>query len=126
MSLYNMMHGMHPFAAALVTCLGFEKFGDVPRFRDCFIFQDEIRILTRTGGGNREEYAEQNRELTERDGYIRDWDDPFDSTFAWWAFAWPETHRDALQAALEATEKHAPHLFPESLKESFDNLRFAQ
>ena len=55
---------------------------DVPRFRDAYFHNGMLVLYTRTGGGNREAYAEQNQKLRELPGYVSDDDDTFDSTFA--------------------------------------------
>ena len=59
-------------------------------------------ILTRTGGGNREAYKAENEELRKLPGYISDSDDPFDSTFAWFRYAFPAEFLTELTQA-EAT-----------------------
>lgn len=82
-----------------------------PRFRDCFIGivttdwsntnmgiptkkidispERYINILTRTGGGNREDYAAEIEELRAFPTYVKDEDDSFDSTFALFTFTCP-------------------------------------
>jgi hypothetical protein len=119
MSLYNMLHGHHPIAGDLLGILGYTKetHREIPRFRDVFLFPDEIRLLTRTGGGNRDNYMAENESLKKRDGFLRDWDDDFDNTFAWWAYKWPEALREQLTMILEAIEESRPELLPESLEE---------
>ena len=122
MSLYNMMHGYHPLVGPLLAdALGFdtpEKRAQIPRFRDVYLFQDEIRILTRTGGGNRDDYIEENEFLRNWPGFIRDWDDDFDCTFAWWSYKWPDDEelRANLQLVLDMIKDKRPDLLPESLK----------
>ena len=120
MSLYNMLHGFHPAAAMLLEALEFdtlEKRAAIPRFRDIYLFQDEIRLLTRTGGGNRPDYEEENTALRSRSDFIKDWDDGFDSTFAWWAYKWPEDWNEQLQHVLEQIKEHRPDLLPKDLEE---------
>jgi hypothetical protein len=70
---------------------------DYPRFRDCFTeddenpeYNDHIHIYTRTGGGNREEYENENEEITCMEGFVTDYDDFFDNTYAHWVFKIPE------------------------------------
>lgn len=119
MSLYNMLHGNHPLAGHFLAVLGFAKVIEIPRFRDIFLFDGEIRILTRTGGGNRSAYETQNDSLKVHEGYLRNWDDDFDNTFAWWAYKWPEdpTVRKLLTVMLEQIKEKRPELLPESLEE---------
>jgi len=115
MSMYNMIFGMNPAAGPLLKILGFSKetFSTIPRFRDCYINLDKTRIViyTRTGGGNRAEYAEQNSALTKLPGYTGDEDDSFDSTYAKFYFKVPDEHKDfiselaALGASFDPTER---------------------
>ena len=118
MSLYNMINGVHPLAGDLLAILGWdtpEKRQDIPRLRDAMLFPNEIRVLTRTGGNNREDY--DNSALTSHDAYLRDWDDSYDNTFAWWSYEWPEEWKEQLQMLLETIQESRPDLLPESLEE---------
>lgn len=91
MSLYNALFGYNKFAHILLRILDLDVV-DVPRFRDCYLNEagDEIIIFTRTGGGNREEYAAQNEALRRRPGFIADADDTLDSTYAKFRYSIPE------------------------------------
>ena len=75
----------------------------VPRFRNAFYIRageevepgetfnhDVVIIRTRTGGGNREEYENDNYELTQNPNYMRDYDDEDDCTYAYFFFSVPE------------------------------------
>jgi hypothetical protein len=121
--LYNLIAGRHPAAPVLLTALGFKDDGAVsliPRMRDVYLYPEEIRILTRTGGGNRDEYAVDNDWLRSLTGFLRDWDDEYDSTYAWWAYSWPDDWRPQLQHLLETIQEDAPELMPKSLKQPFE------
>lgn len=123
MSLYAMVVGRHPLAGLLLERLGFESEAEVrriPRLRDVYLYQDEIRVLTRTGGGNRDEYEEGNDWIRARPGFLRDWDDPYDNTYAWWSFAWPEADREGLQLVLDELIQRRPELLPDSTRERFE------
>lgn len=92
MSLYNAVFGFNPACVLLLPMIGKTR-EDFPRFRDCFLGDTDrrtIQVFTRTGGGNRDGYAEENDAVTKFEGYLSDWDDDFDSTFAYWEFAVPE------------------------------------
>lgn len=99
MSLYNLLRGMSPATFFVLPMLG--KHPEAyPRFRDCFIgdeehpeYVDHIHIYTRTGGGNREEYEDENNAMRAMDGFVTDFDDSFDSTYASWVFKVPEKWR---------------------------------
>ena len=106
MSFYNLVCGVTHATFFVLPVLGKHP-GEYPRFRDCFIGDPEhsgtegkIIVYTRTGGGNREGYAEENAVLTEMDGYLFDYDDDFDSTFANWVFNVPERWRPDVDAFL--------------------------
>jgi hypothetical protein len=124
--LYTMVLGRHPLAPQLLQCLGFiseEEVLLIPRLRDVYLFPDEIRILTRTGGGNRDDYLEPNEWLRDREGFTRDYDDAYDSTYAWWAYRWPEEYKKVLTPMLELLQEARPDLIPESdsIRERFDD-----
>jgi len=124
MSMYNMTRGTHPLAPELMAILHFTKddIKTIPRLRDIILFQDEIRILTRTGGNNREGYETGNEFLKNRPGYLRDWDDPFDSTYAWWAFEWPEDERETLQETLSLLKEKRPDLLFEDMEQITNHI----
>jgi len=122
MSLYNMINnminGVNQATIFFLPMLG--KHPDkYPRFRDCFIGvlkndekevdqfgipeknnkidknKRQISVYTRVGGGNREEYTEAISELRKMTGYITDYDDDFDSTYATFVFDIPKKwHKD--------------------------------
>lgn len=96
MSLYNMMFGVNNRADTLLACLGLTK-QDVPRFRDCFVDNGEIIIHTRTGGGNRDDYEEENSALQANANYLYDEDDDFDCTYANFHFSFPEEYASDLK-----------------------------
>ena len=99
--LYNMVFGVNPMAAPLLMSLNINH-TDVPRFRDCFLSEDgkSIIVYTRTGGGNREEYAEANEALRQIPGFLRDEDDSFDPTYALFHYAVPADIADACSKAV--------------------------
>ncbi len=102
MSLYNMMCGMNPAAGFLLDMIGLEP-STIPRFRDVWIDDDfkTITVHTRTGGGNRESYQDENDAMTENPNYVCDHDDSFDSTFADFVFTVPQAKADELRKILE-------------------------
>lgn len=83
MSLYNSIMGVNPYGPGLLFLLGFDPRA-IPRLRDCYVDKATMKIVvfTRTGGGNREAYAEENQLMTQLPGYSHDEDDGFDSTYA--------------------------------------------
>ncbi len=107
MSLYNMLFGANPYTPLLLGILGISH-KSVPRFRDTFLKDGEIVIYTRTGGGNRETYdaadceSPSNADLRKLPGFLRDYDDDFDSTFAYFHYAVPEQHHALIAEIAEA------------------------
>lgn len=91
MSLYNQLFGVNFLAGALLPMLELDP-ESVPRFRDCWWDRERGMIVlhTRTGGGNREAYGEQNDVLAAHPQYKSDEDDDYDSTFANFYFSLPE------------------------------------
>lgn len=110
MSLYNMINGVNISTFFLLPMLGKHP-DEYPRFRDCFygevvndakdvdqfgipvknpiVMDRRISVYTRVGGGNREEYQEAIKQLQSMPGYVKDYDDDFDSTFATFLFDVP-------------------------------------
>ena len=109
MSLYNEINGVNQATFFILPMLGKHP-DEYPRFRDCFIgrlenaddndqfgipkkkVSDEkvISVYTRVGGGNRGSYEDQIEEMRNMRGYLEDYDDDFDSTFATFVFNVPE------------------------------------
>lgn len=109
MSFYNMIHGEQPLASVLLAMLEVKK-EDVPRYRDCYLETEkkQIIIYTRTGGGNRDSYEDENNALTKVLGYIEDYDNDFDRTFAHFCYAFPEKFKDDLEALCKETPNYNP------------------
>lgn len=99
MSQYNMLHGYSPNAGGVLKALDVDL-SKVQRFRDAGFAKDGdshvLRIFCRTGGGNREDYA--NEHLTSHPLYLRDHDDDYDCTYAHYYFKIPQTVLDELAA----------------------------
>lgn len=96
MSLYHMINGVSGATFFVLPLLGKHP-DEYPRFRDCFTsdaehprYDDHIHVYTRTGGGNREAYEAENDAIRAMPGFVSDFDDSYDSTFASWVFKIPE------------------------------------
>lgn len=91
--LYNAVFEINPFAPALVGILGLDAH-KIPRLRDAVIKPDRQRIIvyTRTGGPNRQTYAERAKYLTANPHYASDRDDAVDATYAHYEFRIPDEH----------------------------------
>lgn len=135
MSLYNMMNGVSPAAFLILPMLGKHP-DEYPRFRDCFLndedhpeYADHIHVYTRTGGGNRESYTDENQAMRDMPGFVTDFDDGFDSTFASWVFKVPERWRAdyekikgrKIKEVSPEYQAELRRIFPK-LKEQFDQL----
>lgn len=101
MSLYNAINGVNPATFLVLPMLGMHP-DEYPRFRDCFVSDDstQIQVLTRTGGGNREEYESENQALKDMPEYVTDENCDWDTTFALWTFNVPDKWKSDFQAIL--------------------------
>lgn len=94
MSLYNMLHGVNPLAGGLLEVLGFQPQQFV-RIRNVYLVEVDndlrIAVFTRCGGGNRDDHEHVFSWARDQPTYLRDFDDDYDSTFATFEFAIPET-----------------------------------
>lgn len=90
MSLYNMMNGFNPACLFFMPMLG-RKQDEYPRFRDCFLADDEehIVIFTRVGGPNRDTGFGEEK-LYEDPNFVKTYDDEEDSTYGYYEFSVPE------------------------------------
>lgn len=79
--LYNMLFGKNEQAPALLAMLGLENF-DFGRYRDTYVTEDHIVVLTRCGGGNREDYEWVFASAAQNPYYAYDEDSDFDCTYA--------------------------------------------
>lgn len=94
MSLYNMINEFNPACILLMPILG-RKQDEYPRFRDCFLSDDNKRIViyTRVGGGNRKQgYNEE--ELYKDPNFVTTYDDDYDSAYGYYEFNPPERWKE--------------------------------
>ena len=130
MSLFNNLFGFSNEAEFLLNVLNLKE-GDIPRFRDCFYDceRNQIVIHTRTGGGNREYYDNEescrdnypeyfesgdvpcgpwNSDLVNHPLYLTDYDDDYDCTYANFVFKAPDEHIDTLKEIFSGKETITP------------------
>lgn len=145
MSLYNMVNGVNPATFFVLPVLG--KHPEAyPRFRDCFLGNDDfvsgtagkIIVMTRTGGGNREEYQSEIDEIRNMDTYEFDVDWDEDSTYALFVFSvpaqWTESVKPFFSEGKEGSisseyEDMVCSVYPkieDQLRQQFDNLRASE
>ena len=100
MSFYNMVNGFNSACFFFMPMLG-RKQSEYPRFRDCFITEDNnIAIYTRVGGGNRGcGYGEE--ELYKDKNFLTTFDDEYDSTYATYVFKVPTKWRKDFDKLLD-------------------------
>lgn len=86
MSLYNLVFGQTKYGPALIAMLMERETFEVGRYRDAWVETDGdallVRVHTRNGGGNREDYDDEITSMQDHPWYVRDADDTFDSTYA--------------------------------------------
>ena len=134
MSLYNLLHGVNKQAPILLAFLGLTP-AKVGRFRDAYLNEDGTKIIvyTRNGGGNREHYflseCEEGEgcnctgcimtyQLPKHPNYICDYDDDFDSTYAYVEFTVPEKYKEIAKLLVTGEKPKTIHeKFMETISE---------
>ena len=116
MSFYNILHGMNYLTPVLLAILDIDQKGsrwNSGRFRDIYLNEDGTKIIlfTRNGGGNRESYFPDD--IRKHSNYLTDYDDDFDSTYAYIEFSVPKGFKRLIKK-LSTGEK------PKSLKQKTD------
>jgi hypothetical protein len=109
MSLYNMIHGFNTLAGPLLSSLGlYLPSATIDRFRDASLYnkdRDEkdylIRIITRTGGPNRDSHRESIDKLTKHEYFLKEEDDSSDPTYMYFFFKLPPGLIEDIKAAEE-------------------------
>ena len=92
MSLYNLLNGVNQSTFYILPMLGMHP-ENIPRFRDCFVEDRTIIVLTRVGGNNRNcGYGEEK--LYEHPNFIKTYDSEEDSTYGFYVFSIPEEWED--------------------------------
>ena len=91
----NMIMGFNPACVLIMPMLG-RKQEEYPRFRDCFVTEENnIAIYTRVGGGNRGcGYGEE--ELYKDENFLTTYDDDYDCTYATYEFKVPKSGKRIL------------------------------
>ena len=105
--LYNALFGYNIggclFLATMLTDENPQEY--FPRFRDCWLSDDEehIVIYTRVGGGNRSDPEDSDYDpdwdygeskLYDMPEFVKTWDDAYDSTYGYYEFSVPERWRE--------------------------------
>lgn len=94
--LYGLVLGENHAGPALVALLQERQPIEVGRYRDAWVEHEGdvlyVRVHTRNGGGNREDYDDPSMQA--HPWYVRDADDDFDSTYCDYWFAPPLAELD--------------------------------
>lgn len=137
-----MVNGVQPATFFLLPMLGKHP-NEYPRFRDCFageLYTDDeldgfgipvlkhgseeyISIYTRVGGGNREEYEKEIIDLQNSEGYVKDFDDDFDSTFATFVFKVPERFKNDFRLIKEGKIEETSQEYKDQVDKVYPKLK---
>lgn len=119
-----MLFGVNKEFPILLKMAGL-KLGEIPRFRDCYLKDGLIVVYTRTGGGNRECYSDNddhsnclhtgNENMISKHNYLTDQDDEFDSTYAYFEFS-PLPEYKELVAGMESNEPDVGEKFKDLIE----------
>lgn len=123
-----MMHGFNPCVIWVLPMLGKHP-EEYPRFRDCFVgdkehpeYKDHILVYTRTGGNNRDCYEEANQAMRDMEGFVTDYDDSFDNTFASWVFKVPEKWQKDFEAFKQGRLKDLSPEYQDRIKQIYPKI----
>lgn len=118
MSLYNMLMGFNPACVLIMPMLG-RKQEEYPRFRNCFVTEENnIAIYTRVGGGNRFcGYGEE--ELYKDENFLNTYDDDYDCTCATYEFKVPEKWKADFDLIVAGKENEVSKEYVDYVKEFY-------
>ena len=121
MSLYNALFGFNSACVFFMPMLG-RKQEEWPRFRDCYVTEDNhIAIYTRVGGNNRGQgYGEEK--LYDDENFIRTYDDDFDNTYATYEFKVPDKWRPDFDKLIDGKMSEVSDKYVALLEEFFPKL----
>ena len=93
MSLYNKLFDENPDATALLGMIHITR-NDFSRYRNVFLNTEGtiIKVFTRLGGPNRKDYKDVIKQIKKNPFYIKNYDDNFDNTYAYFEFKVPENY----------------------------------
>lgn len=121
MSLYNMINGYNPACLLILPMLG-RKQEDYPRFRDCYVTdENNIAIYTKVGGENRNcGFGEEV--LYDDENFIKTYDDEFDKTYATYEFKVPDRWKNDFDKILNSKMSDVSNEYIEYLKNFYPKL----
>ena len=121
MNIYSLGNDFNKACFMILPMLGKHP-NDIMRFRNCFVEDNQIVIMTRTGGVNREHYADGNMQLRKMPGFIRDEDVGYDSAYAFWYFAVPERWKADFDLILRCKAKLVSKEYRDRIREIYPEL----
>lgn len=118
MSLYNMLFGENEDTPVLLGMIGVNK-AYFDRFRDVELIKNgtRIRVMTRLGGGNREDYESTWTKIRGHELYVADFDDDFDCTYAYIEYKIPKEFKKAAKSMFKGEPVSFSEKFNKELKE---------
>ena len=118
MSLYNILFGENKEASVLLGMLGVNK-EYFERYRDIDLIENatKIRVLTRLGGSNRDNFQETWNKIQRHGLYIKDYDDDFDCTYAYIEYAIPKNFKETARKMFEGEPVSFSDKFKKELEE---------
>lgn len=121
MSLYNMINGYNPACLLILPMLG-RKQENYPRFRDCYVTdENNIAIYTKVGGENRNcGFGEEV--LYDDENFIKTYDDEFDETYATYEFKVPDRWKNDFDKILNSKMSDISNEYIEYLKNFYPKL----
>lgn len=116
-----MINGYNPACLLILPMLG-RKQEDYPRFRDCYVTdENNIAIYTRVGGGNRNcRFGEEA--LYDDENFIKTYDDEFDETYATYEFKVPDRWKNDFDKILNSKMSDVSNEYIKYLKNFYPKL----
>ena len=106
MSLYNQLFGENEDAMALLGMLSLTR-NDFQRYRDVYLNKEgnKIIVLTRIGGDNAKDYRQVYMNMRRHKYYIKDYDDEFDNTYAYFEFKVPKEYENTCKTIAPSEDR---------------------
>lgn len=120
MSLYNQLFGENEDAMALLGMLSLTR-NDFQRYRDVYLNKEgnKIIVLTRLGGNNAKYYRQVYMNMRRHKYYIKDYDDEFDNTYAYFEFKVPKEYENTCKSIAPSEDRlTVSAMFEKEIKEA--------
>ena len=123
-----MMNGVQPAVFFVLPMLGKHP-DEYPRFRDCFVADTSrpdlsgcIHVYMRIGGGNRESYKSEIEKLRKIEGFVTDYNDKDDNTFASFVYKVPKKWQEDFDSLVNQRYDKVSDEYIEKIKEVFPKI----